>query len=636
MIFTLLLIAAVFFLSYSNGANDNFKGVATLYGSETATYKKALMWATVCTAAGCIVSLGVAGELVQAFSGKGLVSDALSGSPYFLVSIAAAAALTIYLATVIGMPTSTTHALLGAMLGVALVTDRTAVSWNVVMSKFVFPLLVSPLVSIGASGTLYVLLRRIRLALGVTKETCVCVEQAEPQPVAVLSDGSAALSPSDGVMSVTVKQNCTPRYQGRVAGMDANTAVTGLHYLSAASVCFSRAVNDTPKIAALLLAVHFAAPQHAGILTLLFVSFAVISGGWLQAKKVAETMGKRITDLNIGQGLTANMVTGALVLFASRFGLPVSTTHVSCGAIFGIGAAQRQFQWKTIGQIFTVWLTTLPFSALLSALLFSVTFQPPKAYAADFSYENYAHVLKTVVSDDGMVNYKALKASREKLDAFCAALEKLDPGIYEDWTEKEKIAFWLNAYNAHILQTIVNRYPIKASLLKSVVFPKNSIQQIPGVFNKVSFVIMGRKMTQDDIEHNTLRKQFNEPRVHMALVCAAKGCPSLCTEPYLGEKLEAQLHDQTKKFLSNRSKFSIDRTNATVSLSSIFKWFGDDFIKSYGTDKAFKGHTQKERAVLNFISAYLPERDRDELKKRKYTVSYTPYDWSLNEYRGKK
>lgn len=631
----LILIFSVLWLAYSNGANDNFKGVATLYGSRAATYKKALVWATFSTAAGSFAGLFISQQIVDTFSGKGLVPGALLGTPQLLIPVAAASAVTIFLATRLGMPTSTTHALLGALLGVALAVNNQGIAWNVLLHKFALPLLVSPMLSMALTAVLYLFFRRTRLALGVTKETCVCVENAKLQPAYVSSYGALPFPSSAPALNIAVKDACTLRYQGRVVGMDANTAVTGLHYLSAASVCFSRAVNDTPKIAALLLIANFSRLSSVPM-TLALVTFAVVAGGLLNARRVAETMSKRITELNIGQGLTANLMTGFLVLFASRFGLPVSTTHVSCGAIFGIGAAQRQFHWKTIGQIFTVWLTTLPFSALLSALLFSVTFQPAKAYAVDFSYENYAHVLKTYLNDDGMVNYKALKANREKLDAFCTSLEKLDPGIYENWTEKEKIAFWLNAYNAHILQTIINRYPIKASLLKSLAFPKNSIQQISGAFNKISFVIMGRKMTQDDIEHETLRKLFNEPRVHMALVCAAKGCPPLRNEPYLGEKAEAQLNDQTKKFLSNRSKFSIDRTNTTVSLSSIFKWFGEDFIKSYGTDKAFKGHNQKERAVLNFISVYLPERDRDYLKKRKYTVSYTPYDWSLNEYRERK
>jgi hypothetical protein len=138
-------------------------------------------------------------------------------------------------------------------------------------------------------------------------------------------------------------------------------------------------------------------------------------------------------------------------------------------------------------------------------------------------------------------------------------------------------------------------------------------------------------MTLDEIEHNVLRKEFNEPRIHMALVCAAMGCPPLRTEPYEGAKLDQQLNDQARVFLANPKKFRLDRGQGKVYLSSIFRWFGGDFVKNYGTDKAFPGFSPEERAVLNFLSQYLPAGDRDYLLKGKYTIAYLDYDWSLNE-----
>jgi len=117
----------------------------------------------------------------------------------------------------------------------------------------------------------------------------------------------------------------------------------------------------------------------------------------------------------------------------------------------------------------------------------------------------------------------------------------------------------------------------------------------------------------------------------MALVCAAMGCPPLRTEPYEGDKLDRQLNDQTRVFLANPQKFRLDRGQGKVYLSSIFKWFGGDFVNNFGTDKAFTGFSPDERAVLNFVSQYLAAGDRDYLLHGKYTLVYLDYDWSLNE-----
>jgi len=251
--------------------------------------------------------------------------------------------------------------------------------------------------------------------------------------------------------------------------------------------------------------------------------------------------------------------------------------------------------------------------------------------AAAFSYDNYDKVLKTYVDDRGMVDYKGLKANRGPLDEFTASLSRLDPKVFDSWTDEEKIAFLINAYNALTLKAIVDHYPIEASLLKSLVYPKNSIRQIPGVWDKLTFRFMGRDMTLDGIEHGTLRANFNEPRIHVALVCAAKGCPPLRNEPYVGPKLDAQLDDQAAKFVKDRGKFRIDRDNNKVCLSSIFDWFGDDFVKTYGTDKEFSRFAEKERAVLNLIGRYVVPADRNYLLKGGFAIEYLKYDWSLNE-----
>ena len=364
-----LLILAVFWLAYSNGANDNFKGVATLYGSGTLSFRSALSWAMAATIAGSVLSIALAGSLAKSFSGTGLVPPELLQSSSLLIAVAAAGAITILLATVLGMPTSTTHALTGALAGIAVIASPDRSGFSKLVSEFFVPLLVSPLIAIIGASLLYFVLHRLRVARGITRETCVCVGQCAPVPVDLSMDGVTLMAaPTDGGPSFMVgsRDDCVERYDGRVVGIGAQAAVDGIHTLSGLAVCFARAVNDTPKIAALLLAAGAAGAVGVGW-KLGLVAVAMALGGIVSARKVAETMSNRITDLNPGQGLTSSLVTAFLVLVASRLGVPVSTTHVSCGSIFGIGMVSGTARWKTIGQILLTWMTTLPMGAVLGA-----------------------------------------------------------------------------------------------------------------------------------------------------------------------------------------------------------------------------------------------------------------------------
>ncbi|MEJ2717118.1 MAG: DUF547 domain-containing protein [Deltaproteobacteria bacterium] len=262
----------------------------------------------------------------------------------------------------------------------------------------------------------------------------------------------------------------------------------------------------------------------------------------------------------------------------------------------------------------------------------------PKAAAkstqGSFSYADYAAALRNYVDDHGLVNYGKLKANRKKLDAFAASIATLDPKVFDTWSEKEKLAFWINAYNALTLLAIIDNYPIQSSFFRSLRFPKNSIRQIAGVWDELEFPVMGRKLTLDKIEHDILRPKFNEPRIHMAIVCAALGCPILRNEPYVASKIDSQLNDQAARFMKNPRKFRIDRKDKRVYFSPIFKWFGDDFVPAYGTNKQFHGFGQTDRAVLNFVSGYVSPKDRQYLEKGGFSIEYLPYDWSLNERKG--
>ena len=365
MYLIVLIVLAALWLAYGNGANDNFKGVATLYGSDTTTFKGALWWATATTFAGSVVSVLFAQKLVKTFSGKGLVPDAVAGSPTFAGAVGVGAALTIFLATYIGMPTSTTHSLIGGLLGTGIAAGA-SINTNVLLTKFAIPMLTSPVLAIAIAALLYFVLRLIRQRSGLTKETCVCVADGSMQPVQVGANGTMLMERTGLELVVDEKTQCVDRYQGKLVGIEAQPALNSMHYLSAGAVCFSRAVNDTPKVAALLLTTAALQPAVGiGI-----VGVAIALGGILQSRQVAETMSKRITALSPGQGFTANITTAFLVLVASNMGVPVSTTHVSCGSIFGIGAVNRSGKWDTISKILGTWVTTLPLAAVVSGVLY--------------------------------------------------------------------------------------------------------------------------------------------------------------------------------------------------------------------------------------------------------------------------
>jgi inorganic phosphate transporter, PiT family len=223
-------------------------------------------------------------------------------------------------------------------------------------------LLSSPLLAAGLTVVLYPLLRRARRACGVTRRTCVCVGptfvEAAPQP-----DGRVLLVQTGAVLEVGDTRTCVERYGGRVLGLEAGATVDALHYLSTGAVGFARGLNDTPKIVALLLAGSALGPHLGLALAAVFMA----GGGAFHSRRVAQTMSRKITRMNPGQGLTANLVTAALVTGASRLGLPVSTTHVAVGSLFGIGVVNGRAEGRTVRAILLAWATTLPLGAALAA-----------------------------------------------------------------------------------------------------------------------------------------------------------------------------------------------------------------------------------------------------------------------------
>ena len=364
----ILLLLATMFLAYANGANDNFKGVASLFGSGTCGYRMAITWATITTFAGSIVSVFLAQTLLKKFSGKGIVPNHFVGSEYFLLAVAIGAGLTVIIATLTGFPISTTHALTGAIIGCGVVAVGPAMNFSSLGKGLVLPLLLSPVLAMAVAGLLYVIFHGARIALGLKKEWCVCIGEGErviamSQPNSLLALRAVSL-PSH--LTVDEVENCRERYGGNFLGLTSQQVVDAAHFLSAGTVSFARGLNDTPKIVALLL-LWKALDIRWGFIA---IALTMAIGGLLNARKVAETMSKKITAMNHGQGFTANLTTAILVVVASLFGLPVSTTHVCVGSLFGIGLTTGKANPRVISAIIFSWLITLPCAAILAGLIY--------------------------------------------------------------------------------------------------------------------------------------------------------------------------------------------------------------------------------------------------------------------------
>ena len=222
------------------------------------------------------------------------------------------------------------------------------------------------------------------------------------------------------------------------------------------------------------------------------------------------------------------------------------------------------------------------------------------AQAFDHTHAQFDALLKAHVDEQGLVDYRALKAKPDDLKAYLDTLAAVSAEDYETWTPPQRLAFAFNLYNASTLQLIVDHYPIKSI--------RDIGTRFRGPWKQPAVRFRGSTITLDALEHGYLRKEYNEPRLHLALVCAAKGCPPLRREAYVAERLDAQLDDQSRKYLGSSRGLQLDRANGEARISAIFQWYGKDFP-----------------SVAAFVAKHSGE-SLDGLK-----IRYLDYDWSLNE-----
>ncbi len=236
----------------------------------------------------------------------------------------------------------------------------------------------------------------------------------------------------------------------------------------------------------------------------------------------------------------------------------------------------------------------------------------------DHAYSTYAAFLSEHVSS-GQVAYAKIKAQPDSLTAM---VEQIGTADLASATPDQLMAFYCNAYNILTIRSIVDAYPVP------------SIQDIDGVWDDKKWLVAGSNMTLNDIEHNILRKNFTEPRIHVAVNCASIGCPPLLSAPFYPESLDSQLTVAATGFANSSVHNIFDASTRTARISSIFDWYGDDFVERY-YDKArqFSSVSKKENAALNFLIQHRPTEEVESLLGVEWRIHYLDYDWSLNDKR---
>lgn len=242
----------------------------------------------------------------------------------------------------------------------------------------------------------------------------------------------------------------------------------------------------------------------------------------------------------------------------------------------------------------------------------------------DHSHAAWSSLLKknvawTANGNSSSVDYPGFKNEQIKLNAYLAQLSAVKESEFKSWTSNQQQAFLINAYNAQTVKLILSKYPN----LKSI---KDLGSIFSSPWSKPFFSLLGQKRSLDDVEHKLLRgaKNFNEPRIHFAANCASIGCPALRPEAYEATKFDAQLEDQSKRFLSDRSRNRFDKAEDALYLSSIFDWYGEDF-----------GKGPYAKNVSEFLARYagslgMSNAEKEKLKKTQIDIEFLDYDWSLN------
>lgn len=234
-------------------------------------------------------------------------------------------------------------------------------------------------------------------------------------------------------------------------------------------------------------------------------------------------------------------------------------------------------------------------------IFLAATSQFTKAQQKNQLFQN---VLNASVNK-GLVDYETIKSNPDDLNNYLAQSSETSTTTFDSWSKAEQLAFLINLYNAQTLALVAENYPVKSI--------KDISADSGGPWEQPIVNLFGKKITLNALEHEVIRKNYPEPRIHFALVCAALGCPVLINTPYEAETLDTQLEEQTKVFLSSKDNNSIDMNQKILMLSPIFDWYEEDFSATSGS-------------VLEFVNPYFDNQANSDFK-----IVYTNYDWSLND-----
>ncbi len=357
---TTLLILSVVVLSFANGANDNFKGVATLWGSGLTTYQRAIAWGTGFTFLGSLAAIWLGSALAAKFRGAKLVDSSIATQLPFFIAVALGAGSTVLLAARLGLSISTTHSITGALIGAGVTAAGFShVKFAALGKGILLPLFFSPIVALVLTVAVQLMLNRFSWKKSIND--CICVD--EPKTL-MMAPGVSASS----IVAAPPYLRLAPAAECQTGAEILRFSLAdGVHWFSGAAISFARGLNDTPKLVAVLLV---AAADYA-TLSYLAVAVAIAIGGALCAARVARTMTRKITPMATREAVTANLVSATLVTLASPFALPVSRTHVTSGAIFGIGLLRREeANWGKVREILLAWVATLPLGVVSASLIF--------------------------------------------------------------------------------------------------------------------------------------------------------------------------------------------------------------------------------------------------------------------------
>jgi Protein of unknown function, DUF547 len=232
---------------------------------------------------------------------------------------------------------------------------------------------------------------------------------------------------------------------------------------------------------------------------------------------------------------------------------------------------------------------------------------------------------------DGLVYYRALKSDRAKLDRYVASLD-VPSEAYAGWPRARQIAFWINAYNALVIETVIDHYPIRG---RASEYPAASVRQIPGVFDRQQRRAAGRRLTLDEIERTVLAA-FADPRVFLALGRGSVGGGRLVSEAYTSERLDTQLAEIAAECVTRQECARLDTAARTLAVSPIFSWRQAEFASALGQAEVsgYPGRSPIERAILTLLAPHFLPGEREALRRNDFSISFSTYDWRLNDLTG--